>query len=132
MAVTREAWNLARGMDTQFTPVWFEDVDLCQRLLASGRKIVYCPNAQFRHSGAHSVGKLRFADKQLFWYTNMLRYARKHFSPAKVLLLRIGIIKGMFLRMLAALLGSGPKDVPTAEAMRAYRQVIRVAFGGHP
>ena len=109
LAIAREAWSAVGGMDTQFTPVWFEDVDFCKRLLDSGRKIDYCPSARFHHSGAHSVGKLSFAEKQLFWYTNMLRYARKHFSRAKVLILRMGIIKGMLLRSLAALLGSGPK-----------------------
>jgi GT2 family glycosyltransferase len=132
LAIMREAWDSIGGMDTQFAPVWFEDVDLCKRLLDSGRKIVYCPTAKFRHSGAHSVGKLSFADKQLFWYTNMLRYARKHLSATKVLILRIGIIKGMVLRMLAVLLGAGPKGVDTGEATRAYRDVIVQAFRDTP
>jgi N-acetylglucosaminyl-diphospho-decaprenol L-rhamnosyltransferase len=130
LAITREAWETVGGMDTQFAPVWFEDVDFCKRLLDSGRNIVYCPAARFHHSGAHSVGKLSFAEKQLFWYTNMLRYARKHFSRTKVLILRIGILKGMIFRMIAALLGAGPKTVGAAEAARAYRDVIRVAFRG--
>jgi len=128
LAVTREAWEAVGGMDTQFAPVWFEDVDLCKRLLDSGRTIFYCPSARFRHSGAHSVGKLSFADKQLFWYTNMLRYARKHFSATKVWILRIGIIKGMCLRLLAAWLGAGPEGVPAREARQAYWNVIRLAF----
>ena len=130
LAIIREAWEAIGGMDTQFTPVWFEDVDFCKRLLDSGRKIVYCPAARFRHSGAHSVGKLSFADKQLFWYRNMLRYARKHFSRSMVMILRVGIIKGMILRSLAALLGAGPRGVGTAQAIRAYRAVIAVAFRG--
>ncbi len=129
LAITREAWDAMGGMDTQFAPVWFEDVDLCRRLLDSGRKIVYCPEARFHHSGAHSVGKLSFADKQLFWYTNMLRYARKRFSTTKVMILRIGIIKGMILRSLAALLGAGPEGVPVHEASGAYWQVVRLALG---
>lgn len=132
LAFTREAWQAIGGMDTQFVPVWFEDVDFCKRLIDSGRKIVYCPTARFRHSGAHSISKLSFADKQLFWYSNMLRYARKHFSRSQVLILRVGIIKGMILRMLAALLGAGPKDVSAGQAIRAYRAVIAVAFRDGP
>ena len=73
-------WEKLGGFDEQFFPVWFEDVDLCKRLLDHGDKIFYCPGARFHHSGAHSVGQLSFRDKQLFWYGNMLRYARKHFS----------------------------------------------------
>jgi GT2 family glycosyltransferase len=132
LAVTRQAWEAIGGMDTQFTPVWFEDVDLCKRLIDSGRKIVYCPGARFRHAGAHSVSKLSFAQKQMFWYANMLRYARKHFSPARVLILRAAIFKGMLLRSLAALLGAGPEGVGTDEAVRAYGSVIRLAFRRSP
>jgi hypothetical protein len=130
LAVRREAWDNIGGMDTQFTPVWFEDVDFCKRLLDAGEKIVYCPRARFQHSGAHSVGTLRFADKQLFWYANMLRYARKHFAPWKVIVLRWGIAKGAFLRWLAVLAGKGPPDIPVDEAIAAYKKVIHLAFSG--
>jgi len=125
LAITREAWEAVGGMDPQFAPVWFEDVDLCKRVLDSGRTIVYCPGARFRHAGAHSVGKLSFADKQLFWYINMLRYARKHFSPAKVWILRMGIVKGMLLRSIATMVGKGPAGVSSSEARNAYWRVIK-------
>jgi GT2 family glycosyltransferase len=130
LAIMRQAWEDIGGMDTQFAPVWFEDVDLCKRLIDSGRKIVYCPAARFRHSGAHSVGKLTFRDKQVFWYTNMLRYGRKHFSAVKVLMLRAGIIAGMLFRTLAVLVGAGPKNVSFGEALKAYASVINVVFNG--
>jgi GT2 family glycosyltransferase len=130
LAITRQAWETVGGMDTQFAPVWFEDVDICKRLIDSGRKIVYCPVARFRHAGAHSVGKLDFRDKQLFWYANMLRYTRKHFSAGKLLVLRAGIVVGMLLRSFAVLVGGGPKDVPTSEALRAYVHVMNIAFNG--
>ena len=55
LAITRAAWESVGGFDEQFFPVWFEDVDLCKRLLDSGGKIMYCPAARFRHSGGHSV-----------------------------------------------------------------------------
>jgi GT2 family glycosyltransferase len=125
LAITREAWDSVAGFDEQFFPVWFEDVDLCKRLLDSGAKIFYCPAARFHHSGAHSVGQLTFRDKQVFWYTNMLRYARKHFSRAQVLVLRLGIIIGMLLRSLAALFGR--RQAPPSETLSAYWAVIRSA-----
>ena len=128
LAITREAWESIGGMDTQFAPVWFEDVDLCKRLIGAGRRIVYCPSARFRHAGAHSVGKLPFRDKQVFWYANMLRYARKHFSGGKVFGLRVGIVAGMILRSLAVLVGAGPKGVSAGEALKAYANVMNVAF----
>ncbi len=125
LAVTRTAWDSVGGFDEQFFPVWFEDVDLCKRLLDRGEKIFYCPAARFHHSGAHSVGQLAFRDKQLFWYTNMTRYARKHFSEGKVIILRVAIIKGMLLRSIGALLGA--RKAPLGQTLSAYWAVIRKA-----
>jgi N-acetylglucosaminyl-diphospho-decaprenol L-rhamnosyltransferase len=125
LAITRAAWESVGGFDEQFFPVWFEDVDLCRRLLESGGKIVYCPAARFQHSGGHSVGQLPFRDKQMFWYGNMLRYARKHFSGGQVAILRAGIVAGMLMRSLAALFGARPG--PLGETLSAYWAVIRGA-----
>jgi hypothetical protein len=125
LAIRREVWDGIGGFDERFYPVWFEDVDLCKRIRDRGMKIVYCPTARFRHSGAHSVGRLSFQQKQRFWYCNMLAYAEKHFAPAQPFLLRMGILAGMVLRSGAALLGIRPVSLP--EALRAYRQVIGIA-----
>src|SRR5271165_2284761 len=122
LAITRAAWNAIGGFDEQFFPVWFEDVDFCKRLLDRGSKIVYCPTAGFRHSGAHSVSKLSFRDKQVFWYTNMLRYARKHFTTGPCQILRAGIVAGMLLRSLAALFGA--RKTPLGETLAAYWAVV--------
>jgi N-acetylglucosaminyl-diphospho-decaprenol L-rhamnosyltransferase len=124
LAVTRTAWDFIGGFDEQFYPVWFEDVDLCQRLLAPGGKISYCPGARFRHSGAHSVGKLSFRDKQLFWYSNMLRYAHKHFSDRQVVVLRVAIALGMLLRSAAALFGA--RSASLGETLSAYWRVLQL------
>src|SRR5215469_1550941 len=123
LAITRTAWDAVGGFDEQFFPVWFDDVDLCKRLLERGSRIVYCPAARFRHSGAHSVGQLAFRDKQIFWYSNMLRYARKHFSKGQVTILRLAIIKGMVLRSIGALFGARRQGL--GETLSAYWAVIR-------
>jgi len=126
LAVTRTAWDSMGGFDEQFFPVWFEDVDLCKRLLDLGLKIFYCPEARFRHSGAHSVGQLTFRDQQIFWYMNMLRYARKHFSKRQVFFLRSAIVKGMLLRSVAALFGA--RKAPLGETLSAYWGVVRAVW----
>ncbi len=126
LAITRAAWDRVGGFDEQFFPVWFEDVDLCKRLLDSGLKIFYCPEARFRHSGAHSVGQLPFRDQQIFWYANMVRYARKHFTSGQVFFLRTAIIKGMLLRSVAALFGA--RKAPLGETVSAYWGVVRAVW----
>src|SRR5271157_4139782 len=122
LAITRNVWESIGGFDESFYPVWFEDVDLCKRLLEYGTKIVYCPTAHFRHSGAHSVSQLSLREKQVFWYGNMLGYARKHFSGGQVRMLRAGIVTGMLLRSLAALFGS--RQAPLCETLAAYWEVV--------
>jgi len=123
LAVKRKVWESLGGMDEGFYPVWFEDVDFCARLLTSGETIFYCPEAGFHHSGAHSVGRLNFGDRQMFWYRNMVRYTRKHFSALSVGVLRLSILLGMVLRMLAALLGFGPEGIGLRDVLRGYARV---------
>jgi N-acetylglucosaminyl-diphospho-decaprenol L-rhamnosyltransferase len=126
-AIKRTTFEEIGGFDERFFPVWFEDVDLCKRLRDQGATILYCPDARFRHTGAHSVGQLSFRDKQLFWYANMLRYARKHFSKGQVFLLRMAIIKGMLLRSIGALFGA--RKVPLGKALAAYWSAATHSFG---
>jgi len=125
LAVRREAWTSVAGFDERFFPVWFEDVDLCRRLRARNWRILYCPQAAFAHSGGHSVNQVPLLDRQIFWYRNLLRYFRKHESPAAVATLRAAIAVGMGLRSLAALVGFAPPNTAVREALRAYTRVVK-------
>ena|SRR6516162_1093512 len=129
LAVRREAWDSLGGMDQDFYPVWFEDVDFCARLLASGGTIFYCPDARFHHSGAHSVSQLEFNYKQMFWYRNMVLYARKHLGALAAQILRLSIVVGMNLRIIAALLGFRPDGIRVRDALRGYLRVGLWALG---
>jgi GT2 family glycosyltransferase len=131
LAIRRDVWASLGGFDERFFPVWFEDVDFCRRIRAHNWKILYCPAACFLHSGGHSVSRINIGDRQIFWYGNLLRYWRKHKSPAAVAALRVIIALGMGLRSFATLLGCGPKKTRSAVAIRAYAHVIQeCAFKG--
>ena len=138
LAIKRRAWEDAGGFDESFFPVWFEDVDFCSRLRDKGWKIVYSPGAVFTHVGGHSVKKLPFRDRQVFWYKNLLRYFRKHHRHWEVSVLRAGIAIGLLLRVLLALgrratgdgVGGGGKARP--EQRQGKRQcralMLKIAF----
>jgi len=131
LLVKRAAWEQTGGFDEQFWPLWFEDVDFCRRLRARGWKILYEPRSRFRHAGGHSLESLAPGERQLFWYRNLLRYFRKHHGGASVASLRIGILIGMLLRLLATLLGASPEPGPRGAQLTAYAGVIRrCVFGG--
>jgi len=131
LAFRRDAWEQAGGLDELFYPVWFEDVDFCRRLRQLQWRIVYCPEAVFRHVGGHSVSRLSFCERQHYWYANLLRYFRKHHGRVAVVLLRVGIAFGMMLRSLAALCGAMPESVKRLPAIRTYAAVTwRYAIRG--
>jgi GT2 family glycosyltransferase len=129
LAVRREAWDSIGGFDENFYPVWFEDVDFCRRLVDHGWKIAYCPDARFSHVGGHSVSRLPFRDRQVFWYRNMLRYSSKHLGRLRTYVLRVGILGGLALRAGLSLLGFGPRKVKVKEVLAGYgcaaREVLR-------
>jgi N-acetylglucosaminyl-diphospho-decaprenol L-rhamnosyltransferase len=77
----REVWQRLGGFDTQFHPLWFEDVDFCKRARDMGVKIQYVPQVIARHRGGHSLAELDWGCRQLYWYVSLLRYASKHFRP---------------------------------------------------
>ena len=120
LAVKRQAWEALSGFDEGFFPVWFEDVDFCRRLRDRGWKIVYRPDAIFSHSGAHSVSRLAFRDRQSYWYKNLVRYFAKHHSRTQLVILRVGIMAGLLFRALLSLTGFGPSGLSVAEALEGY------------
>jgi N-acetylglucosaminyl-diphospho-decaprenol L-rhamnosyltransferase len=124
LAFRREIWEKVGGFDESFFPVWFEDVDFCRRIRNAGSKIIYTPEAVFTHAGAHSVGRIPYTQRQLYWYTNLQRYFRKHHSARDLGLLRIGIIGGLVFRSLLAVLGIKPKGVGRLETIRTHARVI--------
>lgn len=103
LMVRRDVWRSVGGFDERFYPVWFEDVDFCARLAAGGYQIHFTPGAQACHSGAHSVGRLAWIDKQLFWYQNLIRYARLHLGVPAALAVSAAAVLGGCLRACANL-----------------------------
>jgi GT2 family glycosyltransferase len=128
LAFRREVWQVVGGFDEQFYPVWFEDVDFCRRITDQGWELLYEPSATFSHVGAHSVSKLSYSDRQLFWYRNLLRYFHKHHGWLESLMLRAAILVGAWIRTVLVMAGMGPRFVTRAEALRAFALVLRTVI----
>ena len=80
LMMRRAAFDQINGFDEQFTPAWFEDADLCKRLIDAGWSIYFVPSAVFRHIGGASVRTLGRARRKRIFYRNMERYVRKHYG----------------------------------------------------
>jgi N-acetylglucosaminyl-diphospho-decaprenol L-rhamnosyltransferase len=94
----REVWQRLGGFDTQFHPLWFEDVDFCKRARDLGLKIRYVPRVTARHRGGHSIAGLEWSCREVYWYVSLLRYASKHFRPPEYRRVTAAVILGSMFR----------------------------------
>ena len=120
LLVRRDVFESVGGLDESFWPVWFEDVDFCQRLYAAGHSIWYEPAVRARHTGGHSVSRLRVRERALYWNASLLRYAGKYFPRLVFTAIAAAVGAGALLRMMAGItLGR--------EVSAAYARVLRLA-----
>lgn len=134
LLVRRRSFEGCGGFDENFFPLWFEDVDLCQRLRQQGGALLFCPQVSFQHSGGHSLESITFSENQVYWYRNLLYYVRKHFDWRTGVMVRLALLLGIGLRISAELVGTlvNPKT-PTrlrGERVRAYWQAAKLSFSG--
>ncbi len=94
----REVWQRLGGFDTQFYPVWFEDVDFCKRARDLGLKIQYVPEVTAWHQGGHSIASLDWECREVYWYVSLLRYASKHFRRRDFRYVSAAVVLGSLLR----------------------------------
>jgi Predicted glycosyltransferases len=127
LAVRRSVFRRLGGFDARFVPAWFEDVDLCARLVREG-KVLFWPEARFRHRGGVSSSALGYARFLPIYYRNALSYRRLHYGRAARLLYRPLLAAGMLLR-LAALPLRPRVPRPRKESARAYLATLAVALG---
>ncbi len=99
LMLRREAWEAIGGLDEQFCPIWFEDVDFCKRLRDRAYRVRYEPGSVAVHRGGHSIQKILLEKRELYWYGSLLRYAFKHFPGGASRLLCLAVILGSLGRM---------------------------------
>jgi len=124
LMLRRAAFDQINGFDEQFTPAWFEDADLCKRLIDTGWSIYFVPAAVFRHVGGASVRTLGRARRKRIFYRNMERYVRKHYGRIGAATVRTLLVTGMGLRVAASALRAD------REGMHAFAGVLGGALTG--
>lgn len=119
LLVRRSDLEAVGGWDERYA-FWFEDVDLCRRLVERGT-VLYVPTAPFAHVGGHSARRLSRGQLVARHYGGALIYGEKHFGPARQV--GLGLLFGGVggIRLLAS-----SRD---PEQAGAYRVVLRRALG---
>ncbi|MBN2492114.1 MAG: glycosyltransferase [Planctomycetes bacterium] len=64
--------------------LFFNDVDLCRRIRATGRTVHFLPDVSILHH--HGASTARFVYFAVEWHLNRVAYYRKHFGRASVLI----------------------------------------------
>jgi GT2 family glycosyltransferase len=118
----RDAWDRLEGFDSQFHPLWFEDVDFCKRAHALGIRIKFVPSVAAAHRGGHTVAQLNWASRELYWYASLLKYASKHYRPYPLRVLSTAVMLGSILRAVA-----GTTQMRSFKPISVYAKVIRLA-----
>ena len=99
LMIRRQVWEELGGLDEQFYPIWFEDVDFCKRLRDRGYRVYFEPRAVAAHSGGHSIRKILLENRELYWYGSLLKYAFKHFPSGASRVLCLAVLIGSLMRM---------------------------------
>jgi N-acetylglucosaminyl-diphospho-decaprenol L-rhamnosyltransferase len=94
LMIRRQVWEDLGGLDEQFYPIWFEDVDFCKRLRARGYRVYYEPGSVAVHRGGHSIQKILLENRELYWYGSLLKYAFKHFHSGASRSLCLAVLVG--------------------------------------
>lgn len=63
--------------------IWFEDVDLCQRLYRANLKVLYDPRITIIHQGGSSFNRVLSLKKHLWFMKSLWRYTRKYWPPVQ-------------------------------------------------
>lgn len=97
LAIRRSAFETVGGFDESFFLYW-EEIDLCQRLRESGWKIHFTPLATLTHIGGASTGP-RGGEMTRQLFNSAAHFYRRHYSRWHLVALRIVILLVMAVRM---------------------------------
>ncbi|MEM2125319.1 MAG: glycosyltransferase family 2 protein [Candidatus Methanosuratincola sp.] len=86
-AFRREDFESVRGFDEEFF-MYFEEVDLCYRLVKNGKQIHYAPVGEIIHVGGASTGK-RQVEMNVMYFSSLARFYRKHYSWTRLFVLMV-------------------------------------------
>jgi len=118
----REVWQRLGGFDTQFHPLWFEDVDFVKRACLLGLKIQYLPEVTARHQGGHSIAGMDWGCREVSWYVSLLRYASKHFRPYAYRGVSAAVVLSSIFRAVIGML-----RWRSLRPIRVYAEIARIA-----
>jgi GT2 family glycosyltransferase len=132
LAIRRRSFDAVGGFDQQYF-MYYEEVDLCRRLAATGTLTRFTPAATIGHIGGAST-MLNRLPMQLEMFRSLARYVRQHGRDPGLLRLRLAVVatasswfwRDVFTR------SNGRARVRSRQSARTWRAIVGDAISGWP
>ncbi len=108
--------------------LYFEEPDLCHRILQNGFEIAYVPSAEVIHYGGQSSMQIGMAMHSLY-FKSLFRYYDKFDSARRVRIARIAVFMGAVVRCFLLFFGSLRSVKSLAIHFHSCLTIARVACG---
>ena len=120
LLMRREAFESVGGFDPQYF-MYFEDVDLCDRLGRAGWSSIYVPSAVVEHSGGHATSRSPIPMMRAH-HTSAYRYLADRYRgvrwlPVRVVL-RLGLTARYLLSRVSGRTAEGAAPTRSAELLK--------------
>jgi GT2 family glycosyltransferase len=83
LAIRRTAFEAVGGFDESFF-IYYEEVDLCQRLRRAGWQVHFAPVTTITHIGGASTSQVR-AEMLVHWFMSLKHYYRRHYRRLQLI-----------------------------------------------
>lgn len=87
IVIPRTVMTMIGGWDERYW-IWFEDVDLCQRIIRTGKKVLYDPTAAIIHYGGQSFRQVVSLKKHRWLLQSLGRYVDQYWPRWSALAIR--------------------------------------------
>ena len=102
LLIPRKVLDAVGLLDETFF-MYYEEVDLCRRVINKGWKVVYFPDSQIIHLGGKSSDQIP-AQVQFMRICSLLNYFRKHRDPLQVVFFSVILKTGLGCKHLVVLI----------------------------
>jgi len=96
LMVNRKAFDAVGGFDETYF-MYFEDVDLCERLARAGWDVVYGPSATIEHLGGHAASR-NLVGMSRAHHDSAYRYLSRRYAGGRWLPVRAALRAGLWAR----------------------------------
>ena len=127
MLVRREAADQVGVLDTDFDPLYSEEVEWCHRIRQAGWNIYHLPQAKVIHYGSQTMNRAPLHKLEKLYEKKAL-FFRKHYGSRAVWTFKVALLVSSAAKMLGWMLAYPVRRQAAAAKIMAHRHVMTRAL----